>query len=115
MVISWSRSVTVWTLGQHHPEARATLSGRDLVMEAFSTILDRRLQLTVRTLGQAVRTPYGILDITFYLNIGLRRNWRRWKADKKCCQLTVWTDNRSVRTEPIQTALQKIPEYFSGK
>jgi hypothetical protein len=40
-------------------DARATLSGRGPVMGAFSTILERRLQLTVRTLGQAVRTPSG--------------------------------------------------------
>jgi hypothetical protein len=53
------------------PDARATPSGHGLVMEAFSTILERRLQLTVRTLGQAVRTPSGILVITFYSNIGL--------------------------------------------
>jgi hypothetical protein len=43
-------------------------------------ILERRLQLTVRTLGQAVRTPSGILVITFNSNIGLGRNWRRWKT-----------------------------------
>jgi len=36
-------------------------------MEAFSAILERRLQLTVRTLGQAVRTPFGILDIIGFL------------------------------------------------
>jgi len=44
--------------------------------------LERRLQLTVLTLGQAVRTPSGNLIITFYSNIGLGRNWRRWKAKK---------------------------------
>jgi hypothetical protein len=32
-------------------DARATSSGRGLVMEAFGAILERRLQLTVRTLG----------------------------------------------------------------
>jgi hypothetical protein len=40
-------------------------------MEAFSAILERRLQLIVWTLGQAVRTPFSILIITFCLNIGL--------------------------------------------
>jgi hypothetical protein len=35
----------------NRPDARATPSGRGLVMEAFSAILERRLQLTVRTLG----------------------------------------------------------------
>jgi hypothetical protein len=35
----------------NHPDARATLNGRCLVMEAFSAILKRRLQLTVRTLS----------------------------------------------------------------
>jgi len=68
-------------------------------MEAFSAILERRLQLTVRTLGQAVQTPSGILVITFYSNIGLGKNRRRWKADKKCCQLIIWTATISVRTE----------------
>jgi hypothetical protein len=61
-------------------DARATPSGRGLVMEAFSAILERRLQLTVRMLGQAVRTPSGILVITFYSNIRLGRNRHRWKA-----------------------------------
>jgi hypothetical protein len=35
----------------NRPDARATPSGRGLVMEAFSATLERRLQLTVRTLG----------------------------------------------------------------
>jgi hypothetical protein len=64
----------------NRPDARATPSGHGLVMEAFSAILERRLQLTVRTCGQAFRTPSGILVITFYSNIGLGQNWRRWKA-----------------------------------
>jgi hypothetical protein len=64
----------------NRPDARATPSGRGLVMEAFGAILERRLQLTVRTLGQAVRTPFCIFVITFYSNIGLGQNWRRWKA-----------------------------------
>jgi len=64
----------------NRPDARATSSGRGLVMEAFVAILERRLQLTVQTLGQAVRTPSGILVITFYSNIGLGRNWLHWKA-----------------------------------
>jgi hypothetical protein len=63
----------------NRPDARATLSRRGLVMEAFSAILERRLQLTVRMLGQAVRTPSGILVITFYSNIRLGRNWLYWK------------------------------------
>jgi hypothetical protein len=68
----------------NRPDARVTPSGRSLVMEASSTILERRLQLTVRTLDQkAVRMPFCILIITFYSNIGLGRNWCRWKADKK--------------------------------
>jgi hypothetical protein len=84
-------------------------------MEASSAILERRLQLTVRTLGQAVRTPSGILIITFYSNIRLGQNWRRWKADKKYCQLTIRTVTRSIRKEPVRTALQKIPELLSGQ
>jgi hypothetical protein len=77
------------------PDSRATPSRRGLVMEAFSAILERRLQLTVRT-------PSGILIITFYSNIRLGRNWRRWKADKKYYQLTIWTSTRSTRTEPVR-------------
>jgi len=51
----------------NHPDTRATPSGRGLVMEAFNATLERRLQLIVQTLGQAVRTPSGILNITFLL------------------------------------------------
>jgi hypothetical protein len=43
-------------------DARATQSRHGLVMEAFSAILERRLQLTIQTLGQAVWTPSGILS-----------------------------------------------------
>jgi hypothetical protein len=35
---------------------------------------------TVRMLGQAFRTPLGILVINFYSNIGLGRNRLHWKA-----------------------------------
>jgi hypothetical protein len=88
----------------NRPDARATPSGRGLVMEAFSATLERRLQLTVQTLGQAVWTPSGIWVITFYSNIRLGRNQCRWKAKKKLCKLSirkaitsVW--KASVRTE----------------
>jgi len=54
---------------------------------------------TVRTLGQAVRTPSGILVITFYSNIGLGRNQRRWKAKKRLCKLIIWTAINSIRME----------------
>jgi hypothetical protein len=84
-------------------------------MEAFSATLERRLQLTVRTLGQVVRTPSGILIITFYLNIGLGRNWNRWKANKKFCILMVSAASINIRTAPVRmetssvrTALQKF-------
>jgi len=87
----------------NRPDARATPSGRDLVMEAFSATLERRLQLTVQTLGQAVRTPSGILVITFYSNIGLGRNWRRWKVKKNFCNLSIWTAINSVRTASFRT------------
>jgi hypothetical protein len=97
------------------PDARAKLSGRGLVMEAFSAILKRRLKLILRTLFHAVRTPSDILIITFYSNIGLGRNWRRWKANKKLCKLTIQTANRSVQTAPVwmktsgvRMALQKF-------
>jgi hypothetical protein len=115
----------------NRPDARATPFGRGLVMEAFSATLERRLQLTVRTLDQAVQTPSGILDITFYSNIGLGRNWCRWKAKKKFCKLivrkerfsrpdgpaensriTLWTRKTwPVRTalSPVQTCLPQNP------
>jgi hypothetical protein len=106
----------------NRPDARATPSGRGLVMEAFSATLERRLQLIVRTLGQAVWTTSGILVITFYSNIGLGRNQRHWKANKKLCNLSIRTASRSVRTvsvrmetSPVRTALQKIPELLSGQ
>jgi hypothetical protein len=102
-----------WTCDR--PDARATPFGRGLVMEAFSAILERRLQLTVRTLGQAVRTPSGILVITFYSNIGLGRNRCRWKAKKKYCKLRIRTAITSIRTEEtscVRMALQKIPELL---
>jgi hypothetical protein len=86
----------------NRPDARATPSGRGLVMEAFSATLERRLQLTVWTLSQVVRTPSGILVITFYSNIGLGRNWLHWKAKKKFCNLSVRTAINSVRTASVR-------------
>jgi len=104
------------------PDARATPSERSLVMEAFSAILERWLQLTVRTLGQAVRTPSGILIITFYSNIGLGRNCHRWKANKKCCKLSIRTATRSIWTAPVRRetscvrmVLQKILKLLFGQ
>jgi hypothetical protein len=120
MVITCSQSATVRKLGQHRPDApkpyygiyvqpkcnrpdaRARPSGRGLVIEDFSAILERWLQLTVSTLGQAVRTPSGILVITFYSNIGLGRNLRRWKANKIFCKLSIWTAITSVRTASVR-------------
>jgi hypothetical protein len=83
-----------------HPDAMATPSERGLVMEAFSAILERQLQFTIRTLDQAVWTPSGILVIPFYSNIGLGRNQRRWKANKKYCELMVQTAINIVRSRP---------------
>jgi hypothetical protein len=90
-------------------------------MEAFSAILERQLQLTVRTLGQAVRTPSSILFITFYSNIGLGRNQRCWKAIKICCKLMVQKATRIVwkvpvrmETSSVRTALQNFPELLFG-
>jgi hypothetical protein len=57
--------------GENCQDARPSRPDTDLVMEAFSAILERRLQLTVQTLGQAVRTPSSILIITFCSNIRL--------------------------------------------
>jgi hypothetical protein len=91
-------------------DARATPSGRGLVMKASSAILERRLQLTVRTLGQAVWTPSGILIITFYSNIGLGRNQRCWKADKKLCQLTSQKATRNFWTDPVRTETFSHPD-----
>jgi len=91
-------------------------------MEAFSATLERRLQLTVRTLGQAVQTPSGILDITFYSNIGLEQNWHRWKANKILYKLNIRTVIIIVRKDPfwmetycIRTAVRKIPELLFGQ
>jgi hypothetical protein len=79
-------------------------------MAAFSATLERRLQLTVRTLGQAVRTPSGILVITFYSNIRLRRNWLHWKAKKKFCNLRVRTAINSNRTASVRTEIFSHPD-----
>jgi hypothetical protein len=92
----------------NRPDARATQSGRGLVMEAFSAILERRLQLTVRTLSQAVWTPYGILVITFSSNIGFGRNWSHWKANKKGCKLMVRKTNRIVGTASIRMETSSV-------
>jgi hypothetical protein len=72
-------------------------------MEAFSATLERRLQLTVWTLGQAVRTPSGILVITFYSNIGLGQNQLHWKDKKEFYNLNIWTAINSVRKASIRT------------
>jgi hypothetical protein len=60
-------------------------------------ILERRLQSTVRTLGQAVLTPSSILIITFYSNIGLGWNWCHWKDNKKWDNLIIWTAKINFR------------------
>jgi hypothetical protein len=79
-------------------------------MGAFTTILERRLELTVRTLDQAIWTPSGILVITSYSNIKLGQNRRRWKADKKYCQLTIRTATISVQTEPVRMEIFSRPD-----
>jgi len=94
----------------NRPDARATPSGRGLVMEAFSATLERRLQLTVRTLDQAVRKTSGILVITFYSNIGLGQNRHPWKAKKKFCNLSVWTAINSVQTASLRTERFSHPD-----
>jgi hypothetical protein len=54
---------TVWTFSQ---DVRTwTCYGKNF------SILERQLQLTVQTLGQAIRTPSSILIITLCSNIGL--------------------------------------------
>jgi hypothetical protein len=42
------------------PDASATRPDEFLIWEAFSAILERQLQLTVRTVGQAVQTPLSV-------------------------------------------------------
>jgi hypothetical protein len=84
-------------------------------MEAFNATLERRLQLTIRTLSQAVRTPSGILVINFYSNIGLGRNRNRWKDKKKLCKLIIWMAINSVRMGSVRTALHKIPKLLFGQ
>jgi len=94
----------------NRPDNRATPSRRGLVMEAFSATLERRLRFTIRTLGQAVRTPSGILIITFYSNIRVGRNRHRWKADKKCCELTIRTVTTSIQKEPVRMEIFARPD-----
>jgi hypothetical protein len=79
-------------------------------MEAFGAILERRLQLTVRMLGQAVRTPSDILIITFYSDIGLGRNWHHWKAKKKLCKLSIRTATTSIRKASFRTETFSRPD-----
>jgi hypothetical protein len=99
----------------NRPDTRATPSGHGLVMEAFSATLERRLQLTVRTLGQAV----WYFGHNFLLKYQIGTNRRRWEANKNCCKLMVRTAIRIVRTVPIRmetlsvrTAPAKIREFF---
>jgi len=94
----------------NRPDARATPARCGLVMEAFSATLERWLQLTVRMLGQAVRTPSGILVITFYSNIGLGRNWRHWKAKKMLYKLSVRTAITSIWTASVWTETFARPD-----
>jgi hypothetical protein len=94
----------------NRPDARATPSRRGLVVEAFSAILERRLQLTARKLSQAVQTPSGILLITFYSNIGLGRNHLRWKAKKKFCKLSVQTAITSIRKVSVRMETYACPD-----
>jgi predicted alpha/beta hydrolase len=77
-------------------------------MEAFRAILERRLQLTVWTLGQAVWTPLSILIITFWSNIGLGRNWRHWKAYKKRYNLMDWKANRILQTATVRMETSSV-------
>jgi hypothetical protein len=79
-------------------------------MEAFSATLERRLQLTVRTLGQAVWTPSGILVITFYSNIGLGQNWLHWKAKKTVCNLSIWTAINSDQKASVRMEIFTRPD-----
>jgi hypothetical protein len=97
----------------NRPDARATPSGCGLVMGAFSATLERRLQLTVRTLGQAVRTPSSILDITFYLNIRLGQNWRRWKANEIFCKLSVRTAIILIWKDSFRTERFALPDCLA--
>jgi hypothetical protein len=82
----------------NRPDARATLSGHGLVMEAFSAILERRLQLTVRTLGQAVR-PIEVF--------GRPPSGRKHLASRRPCKnsrITFWTKKKvPVRMRVPQT------------
>jgi hypothetical protein len=95
----------------NRPDVRATPSGRGLFMKVFSAILERLLQLTIRTLGQAVRTPSSFLIVTFWSNIGFGRNQRHWKANEKYCNLMVQIENRIVLTAPVRTALSKFKNF----
>jgi len=78
-------------LGKASRVAEVQPSRRGLVMEAFSSILEGRLQLTVRT-------PSSILIITLCSNSGLGWNWCHWKANKKRYNFTIWTAKRNIQT-----------------
>jgi hypothetical protein len=103
----------------NRPDARATPYGRGLFLGAFSATLERRLQLTVRTLGQVVRTPSRILDINVYSNIGLGQNQRHWKANKIFCKLSVRTLIILIRHDgkicPSGRPCRKFQNYFPDK
>jgi len=94
----------------NRPNTRATPSERGLVMEAFSATLERRLQLTIRSLGQAIRTPSGILDITFYSNIGLGRTRCRWKANKNAVN---WWSGQPLESSE-QSSSGRPPRKFEN-
>jgi hypothetical protein len=76
IVISCSRSATVWTRPCYGSFQRYL--GEAVAVDRPDARSSR--PDTFRTLGQAFRTPSGILVITFYSNIGLGQNRRRWKA-----------------------------------
>jgi len=59
-----------------------TSSFKVRTLQSLIMVITCSRSATVRTLGQAVLTPSGILIITFYSNIGLGRNRRHWKANK---------------------------------
>jgi hypothetical protein len=123
MVITCSQSATVQTLGQHCLDVALLWELSVLFWKGGCSWPSGR-SVKPSELPQDARSslPDALryLIITFYTNIGLGQNRCCWKANKKCCQLTVQMATIASRWNPsgqkdlpIWTALQKIPELLS--
>jgi hypothetical protein len=82
-----------------------------------SDCLNRRATLSERFLGfqEDFYARLSVFIITLCSCIGLRRNWCRWKAKKKCYNLNIWTANRNLCPDnhPDGMRVQKFHNSFS--